>query len=167
MDHLETIDKNAEGIFIRVAHELDDRYRIRSFVKTQKEVIGQLLRLYIFQTPKPRDYVPVQSDVHKELTLEDLESHTHTILEDSDGASGDILIRIPYFFLHIYNQATDVVQNCLGTAFAQNWQRCEWRFFEDFVVEYETLRTNLLIADARDTSTLKDIYQGLLDEKKP
>ncbi|KAG0318650.1 hypothetical protein BG000_004105 [Podila horticola] len=166
MDHLETIDKNAEGIFIRVAHELDDRYRIRSFAKTHKEVIGQLLRLYILQTPKPRDYVPVQSDVHKELTLEDLESRTHTILEDSDGASGDVLIRIPYFFLHIYNQATDVIQNCLGIAFAQNWQRCEWRFFEDFVAEYETLRTNLLIADARDTSTLKDIYRGALGREE-
>ncbi|KAF9211571.1 hypothetical protein BGZ59_007888 [Podila verticillata] len=71
----------------------------------------KLLRFYILQTPKSRNYAPVQSGPIKELTLEDLESRTHTILEDSVDASGDMLVRIPYFFLYIYNHATDVVRN--------------------------------------------------------
>ncbi|KAG0014800.1 hypothetical protein BGZ81_000252 [Podila clonocystis] len=165
-EELNDVDKNAERIFIRVANELDTRYKVRSFVKTHKEVFSKLLRLYILETPKPRNYVPVSSCPFEELTLEDLERDTHTILEDCDDDSDDVLVRIPYFFLHIYNGVTNVVQNCLGTAFAQNWKRREWRFFEDIVAEYETLRTNLLIADGTETSTLGGIYKGALGRKE-
>ncbi|KAF9304489.1 hypothetical protein BG003_001685, partial [Podila horticola] len=100
------------------------------------------------------------SDVAK---LSTTERKTHTILEYSIDAHGKVLIRIPTFFLHIYNETIDEVRNSLGSAFLHDWmENREWGFFEGFIAENEALRTNLLIGDGRQVATLGDIYQGAL-----
>ncbi|KAF8928707.1 hypothetical protein BGZ58_009433, partial [Dissophora ornata] len=76
---------------------------------------------------------------------------------------GQVLVRIPFYFLHIYNATIGEVRNRLGSAFLHDWvQDHEWGFFERIISEYEALRTNLLIGGGREAATLGDIYQGAL-----
>ncbi|KAF9180591.1 hypothetical protein BGZ51_006095 [Haplosporangium sp. Z 767] len=161
-DTVNDIGMNADRIFMKVANNLDNYYSITAFAETHKELIRALVRLCIFQQPSPRTLVP--SDRFPELTLNVLERDTHTILEESDEGRGKVLVRIPFFFLHIYNATIDEVQNRLGSAFLHDWvEDREWGgFFERFIAEYEVLRTNLLISDGRNAATIGDIYQGAL-----
>ncbi|KFH63568.1 hypothetical protein MVEG_10262 [Podila verticillata NRRL 6337] len=150
---------NADRIFRKVANNLDNFYSITTFAETHKELVRALVRLFIFQQPSPRTLAP--SDRFPELTLDVLERDTHTILEESNETHGQVLVRIPFFFLHIYNATVNEVQNRLGSAFLHDWMEDrEWGFFERFIAEYEVLRTNLLIGDGRKVATLEDIYQG-------
>lgn len=120
---------NADRIFMKVANNLDDYYSITTFAETHKELVRVLVRLYIFEQPSPRTLAP--SDRFPELTLDVLERDTHTILEESDKAHGKVLVRIPFFFLHIYNATIDKVRNRLGSAFLHDWVGDrEWGFFE-------------------------------------
>ncbi|KAF9954138.1 hypothetical protein BGZ70_010649 [Mortierella alpina] len=160
-DTAEDINMNADRIFNKVASNLDDYYSITAFVETHRELVRALVRLCILQQPSPRTLAP--SDLFPALTLHVLERDTHTILEDSNEGRGKVLVRIPFFFLHVYNTAVDAVWNRLGSAFLHDWvEDREWGFFERIIAEYEALRTNLLIDDGREEATLGDIYQGAL-----
>ncbi|KAG9062191.1 hypothetical protein KI688_006523 [Linnemannia hyalina] len=109
--------------------------------------------------PSPRTLAP--SNRFPELTLKVLERYTHVILEEIDGPYGKVLVRIPFFFLHLYNGGSDEVRNSLGSALFYDWMKdWKWRSFEHIIAEYEALRTNLLIADGREAATLEEIYQG-------
>jgi hypothetical protein len=68
-------------------------------------------------------------------------------------------VRIPFFFLHLYNTVIDEVRNRLGSAFLHDRG---WGFFERMIAEYEALHTNLLIGDGREAATLGEIYQGAI-----
>lgn len=150
---------DADRVFHKVANSLDSAYSITAFAVTHKELVRPLLRLYILQESSPRTLAP--SDQFPTLTLDVLERDTHTILEDSNEARGEVLVRIPYFFLHIYNTVIGAVRNRLGSAFVHDWvEDHEWRFFERIIAEYDALRTNLLIGSGRETATLRDIYHG-------
>ncbi|KAK5809565.1 hypothetical protein F5H01DRAFT_349601 [Linnemannia elongata] len=152
---------NADRIFNKVANNLDNYYSITTFVETHKELVRALVRLCILQQSSPRTLAP--SDQFPALTLDVLERETHTILEDSNEGRGQVLVRIPFFFLHIYNTTIDEVRNRLGSAFLHDWEKDhEWGFFERIIAEYETLRTNLLIGDGHVAATLGDIYKGVL-----
>ncbi|KAF9898834.1 hypothetical protein EC991_010262, partial [Linnemannia zychae] len=158
-DTVEDINMNADRIFNKVASNLDHYYSITAFVETHRELIRALVRLCILQKPSPRTLAP--SDLFPALTLDVLERDTHTILEDSNEGRGKVLVRIPFFFLHVYNTAVDAVWNRLGSAFLHDWVGDhEWAFFERIIAEYEALRTNLLIDDGHEEATLGDIYQG-------
>ncbi|KAF9537361.1 hypothetical protein EC957_008401 [Mortierella hygrophila] len=158
-DTLLNIDMTADRIFSRVASNLDSCYYISTFVQTHQELVPALVRLCIFQQSSPRTLAP--SDRFPELTLEVLERRTHVILEDINEPNGKVLVRIPFFFLHLYNIASIEVRNRLGSAFFYEWMEdWKWRSFEHILAEYEALRTNLLIADGREAATLGEIYQG-------
>ncbi|KAG0272994.1 hypothetical protein BGZ96_005073, partial [Linnemannia gamsii] len=165
VDTVDDINMNADRIFNKVASNLDNCYSITAFVETHRELVRALVRLCILQQPSPRTLAP--SDQFPALTLDVLERDTHTILEDSDEARGKVLVRIPFFFLHLYNTVIDEVRNRLGSAFLHDWvEDREWGFFERMIAEYEALRTNLLIGDGREAVTLGDIYQGAIGRAK-
>ncbi|KAG0012961.1 hypothetical protein BGZ81_001292 [Podila clonocystis] len=160
-DTVDDIGMNADRIFMKIAHNLDNYYSITTFAETHKELARALVRLCIFQQLSSRTLAP--SDRFPELTLDVLERDTHTILEESDEAHGKVLVRIPFFFLHIYNATIGEVRNRLGSAFLHDWVGDrEWGFFERFIAEYEVLHTNLLIGEGHKAATLGDIYQGVL-----
>ncbi|KAF9377280.1 hypothetical protein BGX21_003222 [Mortierella sp. AD011] len=164
-EKLHDIDMNTERIFDKVAANLDTYYSITSFAETHQELVRALVRLYILQKPSPRNLAPC--DDFPTLTLDVLERDTHTILEDSKEIPGKVLVRIPFFFLHLYNTAIEEIRNRLGSAFLHDWvQDREWGFFEHMIAEYEALRTNLLIDGGRNTATLGDIYQGAIGNAK-
>ncbi|KAF9984581.1 hypothetical protein BGZ65_000110 [Modicella reniformis] len=101
----------------------------------------------------------------KKLKLDhvDFKSQTHTILESNEGLPEKVFIRIPYFFLRIYNNATRVITGDLDYAFLRNWnEQRDWAYFERFIAAYEVFRTNFLV-DCSDTDMkLRDFYQGAL-----
>ncbi|KAF9311128.1 hypothetical protein BG006_004625, partial [Podila minutissima] len=157
---LRDIDMNTDRVFGKVATSLDTYYSITTFAETHEELVRALVRLCILQEPSPRVLAP--SNQFPALTLDVLERDTHTILEDSHEAPGKVLVRIPFFFLHLYNTTIDEVRNRLGSAFLHDWvEDHEWGFFfERMIAEYEALRTNLLTSDGREAASLGDIYQG-------
>ncbi|KAF9965278.1 hypothetical protein BGZ73_001511, partial [Actinomortierella ambigua] len=160
-DTVAGIDINADRVFNKVASMLDQFYSITSFAQRHATLVRALIRLCILQQPSLRTLVPSQQ--FPSLSLDVLERNTHTILEDSPDGRGEVLVRIPFFFLHIYNTAIDTVRNHLGSAFLHNWtEGREWKFFEHIIAEYEALRTNLLVEDGRDTLTLGELYRGAL-----
>ncbi|KAF9555952.1 hypothetical protein EC968_008556, partial [Mortierella alpina] len=76
---------------------------------------------------------------------------------------GKVLVRIPYFFLHIYNTTIETVRTHLGSAFLHNWtEGHEWSCFERIITEYEAIRTNLLIGNGCTEATLRSIYKGAI-----
>jgi hypothetical protein len=92
-----------------------------------------------------------------------LERDKHTILEDSDEAPGIVLVRIPFFFLHLYNTVIELVRSRLGLAFLHDGvEDREWGFLGRMIAEYEGPLTNLLIGDGREAATLGEIYQGAI-----
>ncbi|KAF9536366.1 hypothetical protein EC957_011236, partial [Mortierella hygrophila] len=165
VDTVANIHLNADRIFDKVANILDNFYSISDFATTHKELVGALVRLCILQQPTPRTFAP--SEQFPALTLDVLERNTHTILENTDKGRTIVLVRIPYFFLHVYNTAIDAVLNSLGSAFLHTWvEDREWVFFERIIAEYEAFRTNLLVDGGRETATLGEIYQGALGRKE-
>jgi hypothetical protein len=158
---VDDISLNADQIFDKVANNLDKNYSITAFAQKHQELVRALVRLCIFQQPCLRLYAP--SDQFPNLTLDVLERHAHTILEDSSDARGRVLVRIPFFFLYIYDTAIGEIRNALGSAFVHDWgQDHEWRFFERIIAEYEVLRTNVLIDNGCTEATLGNIYKGAL-----
>ncbi|KAF9318936.1 hypothetical protein BG006_003073 [Podila minutissima] len=161
-DTVENIGMNADPIFMNVARKLDDFYSITAFADNHKELVRALIRLCIFQQPSSRTLAP--SDIFPELTLDVLERDAHTILEESE-VHGKVLVRIPFFFLHLYNSTLDEVRNHLRSAFLHDWMEDRERaIIERFIAEYEVLRTNILIGVGRETATLGEIYQGALGQ---
>ncbi|KAF9090364.1 hypothetical protein BGX27_002282, partial [Mortierella sp. AM989] len=158
---LSDIDMNTDRIFNKVANALDTLYSITTFAEKYKELVRALVRLSILQKPSSRSLAP--SDCFPTFTLDVLERDTHTILEDCMDNRGKVLVRIPYFFLYLYNTAIDEVRSRLASAFLHDWSGDhEWGFFERMITEYETLRSNLLISDGCRTATLGDIYKGAI-----
>ncbi|KAG0247257.1 hypothetical protein DFQ27_002320, partial [Actinomortierella ambigua] len=150
---------NVDRIFGKVANQLDNAYSITAFARAHKDLVRALIRLYILEKPSPGTLAP--SNQFPTLTLETLERHGHTMLEDSSDAYGKVLVRIPFFFLNIYNTVIGEVRNTLGSAFLHDWgEGREWRFFERIIAEYEALRTNFLINGDQKEATLRNIYKG-------
>ncbi|KAK3817757.1 MAG: hypothetical protein J3Q66DRAFT_190071 [Benniella sp.] len=148
-------DNNADQTFTTVAHRLDEHYRVRDFAETHRDIAHELMRLCILETPSLRTQL-----LSNRFTLDALERDTHTILEDSKEY-GKVLVRIPYFFLYLYNTVTQDVGSLLSSAFLKNWEQLQgWRFFETLIAEYEVFRTNLIIGGGSKTASLKEIYQG-------
>lgn len=159
-DTVENIGMNADRIFMKVANNLDICYSISAFANTHKELVHALVRLWIFRQPSPRTHVP--SDLFPNLNLDVLERDAHMILEDSDDAHRNVLVRIPFFFLHIYNKTIDKVWNRVRSAFLHDWvEDREWAFLEHLIAEYEVVRTNLLIGAGRKTATLGEITKNM------
>ncbi|KAG0208983.1 hypothetical protein B0O80DRAFT_496941 [Mortierella sp. GBAus27b] len=162
---VDDISLNADQIFRRVANKLDNYYSITAFAQEHKELVRALVRLCIFQQPCLRSHAP--SDHFPKLTLDALERHTHTILEESEKAHGRVLVRIPFFFLNIYNSAITEIQSLLFSAFLKDWEQFHgWRFFETIIAEYEVFRTGLIIGGGSKTASLKEIYQGAFGRTK-
>ncbi|KAF9997291.1 hypothetical protein BGZ65_007124, partial [Modicella reniformis] len=142
--------------FMKVANKIDDRYYITSFARKHHDIIRALTRLCILQKESQRT-----GSVSGQYTLDTLERQTHTILENSKVTKGMVFVRIPYFFLHLYNCATKDISGKLNYAFLKDWnEEHEWNYFEHFIAEYEVFRTNLLVDDDHSTMTLKSLYQG-------
>jgi hypothetical protein len=75
------------------------------------------------------------------------------------------VVRIPFFFLYLYNTITRDVRDRLGFAFLRDWEQVhEWEFFEHIIAEYEVLRTGLLIDSGSEEMALGEIYQGALGQ---
>ncbi|KAG0038678.1 hypothetical protein BGZ83_003027, partial [Gryganskiella cystojenkinii] len=110
-ESLPDIDANTGFIFSKVADRLNDFYRITNFAEDNKEVVCALVRLCLLQEPAKRDFRPCEK--FPTVTLELLERDTHTIFEDSGGNDGTVLVRNPFFFLHLYNKAIEQVRSGL------------------------------------------------------
>jgi len=155
------IDENMNLIFNKIANRLDNAYFITAFASAHSELVRSLIRLCILEEPSPRTLAPF--DQFTSLTLETLERDTHTILEDCSDSRGKVFVRIPFFFLHIYNTVIGEVRSNLGSAFVHDWGKDrEWGFFESIIAEYEVIRTNFLIGNGSQEATLKNIYKGAL-----
>ncbi|KAI1290658.1 hypothetical protein EDD11_009120 [Mortierella claussenii] len=165
IEWLSDIDANTDIIFNKVADRLNDFYRITEFAEKNKEVVCALVRLCLLQEPAQRGFRPCEQ--HSNVTLELLECDAHTILEDSGDNDGKVLVRIPFFFLHLYNKGVNHVQSRLRKIFLRDWVEDRgWDFYESIIAEYEALRTELLIAGGRTTITLGDLYKGALGRQE-
>ncbi|KAG0212656.1 hypothetical protein BGX28_005852 [Mortierella sp. GBA30] len=161
VDRVGDINMNIDQTFSIVANRLDSHYAITTFAQKHKELVHALVRLCILQRPSERTHAP--SNKSRQLTLDVLERDTHMILEVSKESPGKVLVRIPCFFLHLYNTVTGDIRDRLGSAFLKDWEQDhEWRFFERIIAEYERLRTCLLIGGGCEETTLGEIYQGAL-----
>ncbi|CAG8637471.1 10234_t:CDS:2, partial [Paraglomus occultum] len=134
-DDVENINKNIDRIFTEVAKVLDSCYSIPDFAREHQQLVHALV----------------------------LERDTHTILNDCEEDTGKVLVQIPFFFLYLYNNVIRDIQDNLEFAFLMNWKsNREWKYFEQFIAEYEVYRTNLLVSHGYKTMTLGEIYQGAI-----
>ncbi|KAF9113010.1 hypothetical protein BGX27_002362 [Mortierella sp. AM989] len=91
------------------------------------------------------------------FTLDVLDRDTHTILERYGKSDETALVRIPYFFLYLYDKVVKDLSRNLGFGFL-----AEWKFFEKFIAEYEVYPTNALVSLGKETVTLRGLYRGAL-----
>ena len=146
---------NANGYFIRVASQLDEKYGIKAFVEQHRRLALELTYRSLGSVPTSRRDILSTDD--PQLNLDELESNHHVILESIEG--DQVLIQIPFLFLSLYNEVLQVARRDLFEAFYPT-SKLEWQGWERFLAEFEAFRTNLLVHMGRQSLPLGEIYRG-------
>ncbi|KAF9381146.1 hypothetical protein BGX21_002171 [Mortierella sp. AD011] len=125
---LRNIDTYSDDIFSDVATKLNRSYQIKTFAKHNKEIVSALTQLCVAEQPVPRTHVPCEQ--FPAITLDVLERDTHTILEGYGKNDETVLVRIPYYFLYLYDKVVKDFSRNLGFRFLADWKSDrEWKFF--------------------------------------
>ena len=145
-------------IFYNVKHRLQERYNIYGTIEKNKKLALELLYHSIDAIPVKRKTCLDPSD--EDCTIENLERDAHIILSPCDDTLSESTIKMPFFFVCLYNDKLKIVDFSLEETFrVQNTMH--WQDWELFVAHYEAFRTNLLIERGKHTVCLKELYRGV------
>jgi hypothetical protein len=145
-------------IFYNVKHCLQARYNIYETIEMNKKLALELLYHSIDAIPVHRKTCLDPSD--QRYTIENLERDAHIILSPCNDTSSEFTIKLPFFFICLYNDKLKIMDFDLeetlrvqNTIHGQDW--------ELFVAYYEAFRTNLLIERGNRTVRLEELYRGV------
>ncbi|CAB5364970.1 unnamed protein product [Rhizophagus irregularis] len=145
-------------IFYNVKHRLQERYNIYGTIEKNKKLALELLYHSIDAIPVKRKTCLDPSN--KDCTIENLEHDAHIILSPCDDTFSEFTIKMPFFFVCLYNDKLKIVEFSLEETFrvqnTMHWQDCEL-----FVAQYEAFRTNLLMERGKRTVHLVELYHGV------
>jgi hypothetical protein len=117
-------NQNFNTIFGNVKRRLQERYNMYRTIETNKKLALELLYHSIDAIPVSREKCLDPSDQNS--TIENLERDTHIILNPCDVTSFKFAIKMPFFFICIYNDELKVVNGKLEEVFqVQNQQSWE------------------------------------------
>ncbi|UZO28612.1 uncharacterized protein OCT59_022129 [Rhizophagus irregularis] len=145
-------------IFYNVKHRLQERYNIYGTIEKNKKLALELNIASIDAIPVKRKICLDPSD--KDCTIENLERDAHIILSPCDDTFSEFTIKMPFFFVCLYNDKLKIVEFSLEETFrVQNTMH--WQDWELFVAQYEAFRTNLLMERGKRTVHLVELYHGV------
>ncbi|CAB4391454.1 unnamed protein product [Rhizophagus irregularis] len=145
-------------IFYNVKHRLQERYNIYGTIEKNKKLALELLYHSIDAIPVKRKTCLDPSD--EDYTIENLERDAHIILSPCDDTFSEFTIKMPFFFVCLYNDKLKIVDFSLEETFrVQNTMH--WQDWELFVAHYEAFRTNLLMERGKRTVHLEELYRGV------
>jgi hypothetical protein len=143
--------QNFNTIFGNVKRRLQERYNIYKTIEMNKKLALELL--YHSIDAIPVRYKTCLDPSDQNCTIENLERDAHIILNSCDITSSEFIIKMPFFFICIYNDKLKVVNRELEEVFrVQSW--------ETFVANYDAFRTNLLIKRGKKSARLNELYRG-------
>ncbi|GBC05179.1 hypothetical protein RclHR1_06080008 [Rhizophagus clarus] len=145
-------------IFNNVKHRLQMRYNIYETIEKNKKLALELLYHSIDAIPVLRETCLDPND--EVCTIKNLERDAHIILSSCDDTSSGFTIKMPFFFICLYNDKLKIMDFNLEETFrVQN--AMHWQDWELFVAYYEAFRTNLLIKRGNRTVRLGELYRGV------
>ncbi|CAG8476378.1 14477_t:CDS:2 [Dentiscutata erythropus] len=128
-------------IFNTIVEKLNTLYNIREFVKHNKRLTLELIHYCIEEIPvSTNECLDPNNNIN---TIENLETDSHIILKRYNDAFDQFLIKMPFFYICIYNDILHIIQ--------------EW---EQSVANYGAFRTNLFIKRGMQTLRLQELYRG-------
>ncbi|KAG0050077.1 hypothetical protein BGZ83_005162 [Gryganskiella cystojenkinii] len=147
--------QNFDTIFTRVKDGLETRYKIYGAVEAKKKLALTLLHTSIVGRPVERGTLMDPDD--KDSTIARLEQDAHIILEACNSPGNRFTIKMPLFFVCLYNDILHVVdfgiQERLRVQSEMHLQ--DW---EMFVAYFQVFRNNLLIDLGHQTANLSELY---------
>jgi hypothetical protein len=144
-------------IFNNVKVYLEERYKIYEAIENNEKLYLELLYYSIDAIPVHRKTCLDPSD--QSCTIENLERDSHIILNSCDDDSSKFIIKMPFFFIALYNDRLKIVSRQLEEVFrVQN--EMLWESWEIFVANYDAFRTNLLIKREKKSARLSELYCG-------
>ncbi|CAG8684567.1 17281_t:CDS:2, partial [Racocetra fulgida] len=153
-NELKSHDYNA--IHMMVKEDLERMYNIYGDVKSNKYLAMKLIYHCVEGIPVSDKDCLDEKNPH--LTIENLQRDGHIILTPYDKSL--YYIRMPLFFIHIYNDILKIVDvEMMNKAFRID-HRMHWQDWELFALNYEAFRTNLAIEMGFSRMTLGELYPG-------
>ncbi|KAG0045713.1 hypothetical protein BGZ83_009041 [Gryganskiella cystojenkinii] len=150
-------NQNFNTIFTNVKNGLQTRYKIYGAVAAKKKLALMLLHTSITGRPVIREELMDPDDENSAVAR--LEQDAHIILDACNSSGTLFTIKMPLFFVCLYNDILRVVdyeiQERLRVRSGMPWQ--DW---EIFVANFEVFRNNLLINLGRQTAHLSELYPG-------
>ncbi|CAB5395651.1 unnamed protein product [Rhizophagus irregularis] len=145
-------------IFYNVKHRLQERYNIYGTIEKNKKLALELLYHSIDAIPVKRKICLDPSD--KDCTIGNLERDAHIILSPCNDTFSEFTIKMPFFFVCLYNDKLKIMDFSLEETF-QVQNTMHWQDWELFVTQYEAFRTNLLMEYGKCTVHLEELYRGV------
>nr|CAG8493793.1 670_t:CDS:2 [Entrophospora candida] len=150
-------DQLYDKIFQTTIERLNSLYNIHKVIKDNKHLALELIYHCIEEiTVSTNECLDPNDHIH---TIENLESDSHIILKHYNDTFDQFLIKMPFFFLCIYNNILRIVQGPLEKTFYIN-NIMYWQEWEQFVAHHEVFRTNLFIKRGIQTLHLQELYHG-------
>ncbi|GBB87908.1 hypothetical protein RclHR1_01440023 [Rhizophagus clarus] len=144
-------------IFNNVKVYLEERYKIYKAIENNEKLYLELLYHSIDAIPVYRKTCLDPND--QSCTIENLERDSHIILNSCNDDSSKFIIKMPFFFIALYNDRLKIVSRQLEEVFRiQN--KMLWESWEIFVANYDAFRTNLLIKCGKKSARLSELYCG-------
>ncbi|KAF9432465.1 hypothetical protein BGZ76_010776 [Entomortierella beljakovae] len=149
---------NFEAIFANIKVGLENRYKLYDSAGVDKPLILTLVRHSISGKPVMRSTMLDPDD--ERSSIESLECDSHIILDPVSGSNREFTIRMPFFFICLYNDTLRVVDCKLEDAFRIHYDM-HWQDWELFVAHFEAFRNNLLIELGTRETTLSELYHNV------
>ncbi|GJJ68032.1 hypothetical protein EMPS_00378 [Entomortierella parvispora] len=149
--------QNFDAIFERTKIGLERRYKIYKSVQANRKLALMLLYISTIGHPVERKTLMDPDDQHS--TIASLEQDTHIILDACDHSGTLFTVKMPLFFVCLYNDVLQLVDLELQDALRER-HGMHWRDWEMFVAYFEVFRSNLLLDLGHQTANLSELYSG-------
>ncbi|KAF9406951.1 hypothetical protein BGZ76_006232, partial [Entomortierella beljakovae] len=120
---------NFDTIFTNIKVGLRNRYNLYRSAVINKPLILALLQYSISGSPVRHTTILIPNDKHS--TIDNLECDNHIMLDPIKNSPGDFTVKMPFFFICLYNDTLRVVNCQLEDAFSlqrgMDWQ--SWELF--------------------------------------
>ncbi|GBB90547.1 hypothetical protein RclHR1_17530005 [Rhizophagus clarus] len=145
-------------IFNNVKHCLQMRYNIYQTIEKNKKLALELLYHSIDTISVLREICLDPND--KVCTIENLKRNAHIILSSCNNTSSEFTIKMPFFFICLYNDKLKIMDfNLEETLWVQN--AMHWQDWEFFLAYYEAFYINLLIKCKNRAVRLGELYHSV------
>ncbi|CAG8452323.1 1258_t:CDS:2 [Funneliformis caledonium] len=134
-----------------------ERYNIYGTIEKNKKLALELLYHSIDAIPVKCKTCLNPSD--EDYTIKNLERDAHIILSPCNDTFSEFTIKMPFFFVCLYNDKLKIVDFSFEETFRMQ-NTMHWQDWELFVTLYETFRTNLLMERGKRTVHL-ELYRGV------